>query len=842
MIESGIVNTRHETAPLGFKFGAVERFVDTTTRAPIQRMMYMGAPVEAIAVIEERAPTLKLYHTGSQQLKVFAEIGTINNDEPGSQQSDQTGKPGLATSASAGNLASAGAATTGVPRAAAAKGESSQLEVSPIINHACLLADRGLIAVSQSNGLIALWSSPFLVMYAQAQAEENGSPASMPMLQSKPNKTSITGSRRGGMAESGLGPDGTPVFNVAGRIRVGAPASQLAAGGGVLFTTSALDSVISVWHPSTCDLLARFRVHTDLVTDMLAVARHGVLVTASMDRTVWVYNLRNWAAEEADADGDGRSRPSPAVDMYAGTSMTHGGASAAMLAGSSPPSGSGTARGAATKDQKGKRYPGSTAASSVLAGGMKSATALLEPDTQRSRGGGGGGGGGGDRSVSVPLTARTPSDGIGGGGGGLSPPRLDGAGSPAFGLPHQHGGLPLPGIAEQSTAMGLITPETILTPARAGYRVLAKMTGHTQGVRQVIYVHSADLLLTAGFDLDALGFDLGTNKQVLRMRGHRVPLVGIQEVLSTSAYAAAASSSTSAATALGDNASELATTTVSGRSTAPLGAAGTRAGERVRRRSGSDRSRALTLDMASICKLWDLSPSFTGLAVCLVTLDLNVLSAPPAPGALTSSVTDTATAGGLRKSLSQASVKKQPAQQSDPSPEGSAAVLEKAGEKSPGSGSKTSRKLGASASATTIGSTGKSGVGRVAALRGSMLASRANSSSGGSPIVKSHGPSLKAMARSGAAAAAAAAAAVDVVGTGTGPRAFAVSLAPSQGHLLVGGIRIAMYEPVRVSAYDTSGGDDGTGKPGRHLALSAALYNIETRTFTVAADRTVGDF
>jgi hypothetical protein len=55
-----------------------------------------------------------------------------------------------------------------------------------------------------------------------------------------------------------------------------------------------------------------------------------------------------------------------------------------------------------------------------------------------------------------------------------------------------------------------------------------RMRGHTHGVHSLIYVESASLLISAGFDLDAIAYDVTTGKQALRLRGHRVPIVAIQ--------------------------------------------------------------------------------------------------------------------------------------------------------------------------------------------------------------------------------------------------------------------------------------------------------------------------
>ena len=94
-----------------------------------------------------------------------------------------------------------------------------------------------------------------------------------------------------------------------------------------------------------------------------------------------------------------------------------------------------------------------------------------------------------------------------------------------------------------------------------------QLTGHARGVKQMIYMAEIDLLLSCGFECDAYGWDLSNKRQVMRLRGHRFPLVGIQ----------------------------------------PL------------RRFGVFEPRALTGDRGGNFKVWDVSKTHTGLAVCLQT-------------------------------------------------------------------------------------------------------------------------------------------------------------------------------------------------------------------------------
>lgn len=93
------------------------------------------------------------------------------------------------------------------------------------------------------------------------------------------------------------------------------------------------------------------------------------------------------------------------------------------------------------------------------------------------------------------------------------------------------------------------------------------LVGHARGVRQLQYVREHDLLLSAGFDCDALGWDINNRRQILRLRGHRFPLVGIQALI----------------------------------------------------RAGAPAVRGLTCDRGGNFKVWDIARSHTGLAICLQT-------------------------------------------------------------------------------------------------------------------------------------------------------------------------------------------------------------------------------
>uniref|UniRef100_K3WTB1 EF-hand domain-containing protein n=1 Tax=Globisporangium ultimum (strain ATCC 200006 / CBS 805.95 / DAOM BR144) TaxID=431595 RepID=K3WTB1_GLOUD len=62
-------------------------------------------------------------------------------------------------------------------------------------------------------------------------------------------------------------------------------------------------------------------------------------------------------------------------------------------------------------------------------------------------------------------------------------------------------------------------------------RARGSLVGHTHGVKQLVYSSHHDLLLSAGFEFDAYGWDLASRQVVMRLTGHRAPLVGVQIAL-----------------------------------------------------------------------------------------------------------------------------------------------------------------------------------------------------------------------------------------------------------------------------------------------------------------------
>lgn len=57
------------------------------------------------------------------------------------------------------------------------------------------------------------------------------------------------------------------------------------------------------------------------------------------------------------------------------------------------------------------------------------------------------------------------------------------------------------------------------------------LAGHSHGVKQLVYSSHHDLLLSAGFEFDAYGWDIASRQVVMKLSGHRAPLVGVQVAL-----------------------------------------------------------------------------------------------------------------------------------------------------------------------------------------------------------------------------------------------------------------------------------------------------------------------
>ena len=109
---------------------------------------------------------------------------------------------------------------------------------------------------------------------------------------------------------------------------------------------------------------------------------------------------------------------------------------------------------------------------------------------------------------------------------------------------------------------------------------------------------SASLLISAGFDLDALAYDVNTGKQTLRLRGHRVPLVSVQEIPSGLAFEAAANGAVNVDLTISN-------------------------GEQSK---SLNRSRCMSMDLSGVFRVWDLTSSFTGMATCVMTFDIDMLN------------------------------------------------------------------------------------------------------------------------------------------------------------------------------------------------------------------------
>jgi Ca2+-binding EF-hand superfamily protein/WD40 repeat protein len=62
-------------------------------------------------------------------------------------------------------------------------------------------------------------------------------------------------------------------------------------------------------------------------------------------------------------------------------------------------------------------------------------------------------------------------------------------------------------------------------------RSRGSLNAHERGVRQLCYSEQHDLLLSAGFEFEALAWDLGSRQVALKLSGHRAPLIGVQLTL-----------------------------------------------------------------------------------------------------------------------------------------------------------------------------------------------------------------------------------------------------------------------------------------------------------------------
>jgi WD40 repeat protein len=155
-----------------------------------------------------------------------------------------------------------------------------------------------------------------------------------------------------------------------------------------------------------------------------------------------------------------------------------------------------------------------------------------------------------------------------------------------------------------------------------GSETVHKLSPHPRGARHLCFLAAEGLLVTAGFDQDAMAFELPAGRLKLTLKGHRHPIVQAREVWQ-------------------------------GHNGIGLGGAGLQAIPRPKppsmRRSAADvvdggaeaggnasgelvHSRCLTLDQSSCFRLWDMRPNPTGLAACLLQFD----TGSAMPGSFTS--------------------------------------------------------------------------------------------------------------------------------------------------------------------------------------------------------------
>lgn len=978
VVESGLGSPDASPVPV-HKYALAPGYVDTTTRSPVNRISWLPQPLDAMAVIEDSCTSLKLYAprsmrlmaalpaiTASQLEEIESADGVVRSAASSGSSSSSSSSSSLLGGGGAGAAGAAGSSASDSTRAripipgaviAAIRRERAglQKEIVPFVNACELLPELGILAVAQSNGIIALWSSPALLAHAQAledareaassAAESSAAAAAAARLTSEAQAqqsstasqsmsgTAAASSARGSSSTAAgeasapqrrLGPAAVRArirqaavaagsgslprigggFTVVGGLRAATPASHLAwasAGGcTALFAASSHGdcAVISVWDVQDAACLARFRAHSDAICAMVAVPAHGVLVSASIDGTVLVHRLRDWAAEVAEASAAGASAAGTSAAAARGAAAAEATSRALSplrkTGGSGAGGGDGDRDSAARREEAvlGRAFALVAARSGTLRGvdeggvpganplprafmnmyGQEASSAGIQSTADGDRAGAeaagrasgdperqgsddacgldesddGGSSSRGGLTGATSTTGSLPASAIGSAsaygsavgpqssaassGGTSRGGRLNGRlGEP--GERHAHFAEPQASDRSGSTAAvsvqkqkrraaggaaaassmgsGSATSSSslrssaagtganagaaaaaigngsgssasalnlahVLTAEAAGFPPVGRLGGNALAVTSLVYVAGCDMLLTAGFDRDALAFDLATLQPVLRLRGHRCPLIGIAEVPAPVAPGAAAA----AASGLPPSpSSHAASSSPAGNRSGGAGSAPASGGQRQRRFSGEGSgSRALTLDCAQVAKLWSLDPTFDGHGVCLQTIDLTILAAGPTRSAASMGISSTT------------------------------AFAAASGAAAPGGAALTgAARLGAAASAATA----------TAALSAAAAAGP---------------PSLKALVKASASAAAAAASVVDIISSGrTLPRAMAV--AGSTGEFIVGAARLTLLQP-------RAPGDDVAGT----RRLTAALYNPLRRTFLIAVDRTVRVF
>jgi len=790
-IEAGLVATRKVYTPLGHKYAYCDTYVDTTTRSAIQRIKYLPAPLDCVAVVEENSVSAKLYHPSS--LRQLAVIKTVDAARLAALEEAQSTIARPAAQGSSTRL-KLGASIPGVVTAALRREKAGADKLpAPFVNDVELLPELGIVAVAQSNNLIVLWSSPGMLAHAQALEAARAAEFAAESADSGGGggEDGGEGARHKDSAASGraaAAPGSQFAFSLlAGIATVGAPAMHLAwgAAGGCSALFSASHhvgfSVVSVWDAQDCSLMTRFRAHDDAITGITVVPSHGVLVTCGMEGSLWVHQLRDWNSEEGGGTGNAADAARSLSPLKKAKKAGSSGADASndeMLLGKAfrvMASRSGTLQGVDTggvpgatplpktafvktllaPGKAGAAPPHAAAATSAPSSPAQPASrAASAPPTPSAEGA--------DEGPTSPAGSLQRGSGVGG--------QVNASGTRAAFFPaavaEAAGAKPAATARPRSPIRNIgssaVAAVAIPEGAAVGYPLLGRMGGHSLSVRHIVYVESADLLLSAGYDLDAIGYDLSTLKPVLRLRGHRCPILSIQEVpvlAVNSTGTATASSAPAGSAGSSGTATLLSAAAALNAGPSASGPPASRGDPRRRRKRGDDEpiSRALTLDLANIVKLWDLSPSFTGAALCLMTIDLNILTS--GPSVISTSAAADASGGP------------------------------------------------AAGSAATAGGA-------------------AGAAAGGA-----EGSSLKSLAKAGAAAAAAAAAAAEIISSGrTGPRAVAV--AGSTGALIVGASRLSLFRPAPFAHDATS----GTGQ------LTAAVWNSVAHSLYVASDRSIRVF
>jgi hypothetical protein len=275
------------------------------------QLRYLPAPFDSVAVVEEKGASLRFYHP--KDLRSVAEIPTISDEE--------------VKAITAAKLAiAAGKFVPTVPSGVGKRDVAGgSLSVPPIVNCWDVSLDRGLIAVAQSNDMIALWSSPGLAHFAQQRRASNIAARAQAATQA-----ALRIKEMGDTADTFSEDADAAVRSQAAAAATAAAASRGRAGrkagdifafslrshfectssiyalswcGDVLITASSTQpGSFAAWDVELGRPVALVHAHDDVLSSMCVIPADNNLVfaTGSLDRSVCVWRLPRW---KASADG-----------------------------------------------------------------------------------------------------------------------------------------------------------------------------------------------------------------------------------------------------------------------------------------------------------------------------------------------------------------------------------------------------------------------------------------------------------------------------------------------------------------------------------------------------------